>query len=133
MKKPSEADKCNAVAAEIFTGFQAYRADFQIITNGARARFENRDWAGVQRAGEERLTIYRSHLDTVVAAIAAIMADVQLRAGLWRATKAAYLKLIANHYNAELFETFYNSAHLRSKHKSRNSVDTSSRDSQRPP
>jgi len=60
------------VARIIFAGFQRYRAEFQAITATAQARFEHRDWAGVQHAGQERLAIYRTHLEDAVAGIATI-------------------------------------------------------------
>ena len=100
-------DLAAQVALTIFSGFQAYRADFQALTAGAQARFEDRDWAGVQQAAQERLAIYRSHLQDVVAGIAAIGGD----AGQWPAIKSAYVELLGDQYNAELYETFYNSVH----------------------
>ena len=99
------------IALTIFSGFQAYRADFQAVTLGAQTRFENRDWPGVQRAGQERQAIYHSHLDGVSGAIGEVLGNSEFGPALWQATKAAYLRLIGTQYNAELFETFYNSVH----------------------
>ncbi|MCZ6711575.1 MAG: bifunctional isocitrate dehydrogenase kinase/phosphatase [Gammaproteobacteria bacterium] len=110
-QEQARTDKLGSrIALLICSGFQAYRAEFQAVTVGARARFENRDWTSVQRAGQERLAIYRQHLEGVTAAIGEVL-STDFDPVLWRETKAAYLRLIRTEYNAELFETFYNSVH----------------------
>jgi isocitrate dehydrogenase kinase/phosphatase len=103
-------DLASAVAALIADGFRAYRARFQAITLAAGERFRDADWLGVQDANAERLALYATHIDRVVGAIEA-RAGGTLAKSLWPAIRGAYVELIAREYNAELFETFFNSMH----------------------
>ncbi|MFM8355750.1 MAG: bifunctional isocitrate dehydrogenase kinase/phosphatase [Gammaproteobacteria bacterium] len=119
------------IASLIRDGYRAYRARFQDITRAAGARFRAADWLAVQAANAERLALYGVHVRTVVDAI---LAPLSLRARPeptaaaethdaippplvaampfdWPRIRAAYVSLIADEYNAELFETFFNSVH----------------------
>jgi isocitrate dehydrogenase kinase/phosphatase len=98
------------IAARICSGYRAYRQRFQAITRAAGARFRDADWLGVQDANAERLALYAVHIDQVVHHIHALTGGPFADA-LWPAIKAAYVDLIREEYNAELFETFFNSAH----------------------
>ncbi|MFW6094754.1 MAG: bifunctional isocitrate dehydrogenase kinase/phosphatase [Pseudomonadota bacterium] len=98
------------IARRIFRGYETYRQAFQNITLAARSRFENADWLAVQDASAERLASYHHHVDRTAEDIAG-MADAPIGPDLWREVRAAYAELIGSEYNAELFETFYNSVH----------------------
>ncbi|MEZ5560674.1 MAG: bifunctional isocitrate dehydrogenase kinase/phosphatase [Pseudomonadales bacterium] len=96
------------IARIIADGYRAYRAGFQDITRAARERFERADWSGVQLANAERLGSYNRYVARVAASIAAVTGS-EFPMPLWPAVKAAYVREISTEYNAELFETFYNS------------------------
>ena len=46
------------VAVLLLRDFSTYRADFQTITGGARARFQASDWLGAQTAARSRIHLY---------------------------------------------------------------------------
>jgi isocitrate dehydrogenase kinase/phosphatase len=98
------------VARMIADGFRIYRSGFQTITLAAGERFCEGDWLGVQDANSERLAIYAVHVDAVVRNVES-RARGPLDAALWPEIRAAYVELIRSEYNAELFETFFNSLH----------------------
>jgi isocitrate dehydrogenase kinase/phosphatase len=120
MSEPAAAagtidDLARDIAGRIFAGYEAYRQGFQDITLAARARFEQAHWVAVQNANAERLASYHHYVGR---ASQDIMAMLDLPAGstvqdpaLWARARARYVELIRREYNAELFETFYNSVH----------------------
>jgi len=95
----------------IFQGFLSYRRAFQTITAGARQRFESGDWQAVQGTNSKRLALYAQHIDRVAVLIDQTLEGRELDSGRWRQFKSDYQMLIAGQYNAELYETFYNSVH----------------------
>jgi isocitrate dehydrogenase kinase/phosphatase len=95
----------------IFEGFRRYRSDFQTITAGARERFEDGDWLAVQQANAARLALYAEHIGRVSTAIDQALNGALPSAADWARCKADYVELITTEYNAELFETFFNSIH----------------------
>lgn len=103
------------IARRIFKGYETYRQAFQEITLAARTRFEQAQWAAVQKANAERLASYHHHVGRTSEDIRAMLKlpanGNLLNAPLWVAARAAYTELIGHEYNAELFETFYNSVH----------------------
>jgi isocitrate dehydrogenase kinase/phosphatase len=98
------------IARRIFQGYATYRQAFQEVTLAARTRFENAQWLKVQEANGERLACYHHHVDRTAEAIGSMLSG-EIDAALWEETKAAFTMLISREYNAELFETFYNSVH----------------------
>lgn len=98
------------IARRIFHGYETYRQSYQAVTLAARSRFEQAQWLEIQKANADRLASYHHHVDRTADMIAA-MAEGPIDAGLWREARAAYVELITREYNAELFETFYNSVH----------------------
>lgn len=99
-----------SVARRIFRGYEAYRQEFQEITLAARTRFENAQWLAVQEANADRLACYHHHVNRTSDAITELIGNA-LDSALWEDAKAEYTRLIHREYNAELFETFYNSVH----------------------
>jgi isocitrate dehydrogenase kinase/phosphatase len=103
------------VARRIFAGYETYREAYQAITRAAQTRFEQAQWAAVQDANAERLASYHRHVAQTADAIRTLLKlapDALLRdSALWAATRTAYTGLLRREYNAELFETFYNSVH----------------------
>jgi isocitrate dehydrogenase kinase/phosphatase len=104
------ASLAQPIARRIFQGHETYRLAFQEITLSARKRFEGAQWLRVQEASAERLACYRRHVDRTTEAIAALL-DGDIDAAAWEEIKAAFTTLISREYNAELFETFYNSVY----------------------
>ncbi len=98
------------IARRIFQGYGTYRQEFQEITLAARMRFEHAQWLAIQEANANRLACYHHHVDRTAEAIDALL-DGGMDVTLWEETKVAFTTLISREYNAELFETFYNSVH----------------------
>jgi isocitrate dehydrogenase kinase/phosphatase len=99
------------LALIIYHGYKAYRQAFQTITAGARQRFEAGGWQAVQRANGQRLALYATHLHAVTRQMRNELDGLTPDPAQWIRCRADYLTLIEREYNAELFETFYNSVH----------------------
>jgi isocitrate dehydrogenase kinase/phosphatase len=108
--EPGTSALASSVARRIFKGYETYRQGFQKVTLEARTRFENAQWLAVQQASADRLASYHHHVDRTVEDILTMLRG-PFHPALRPATRAAYTELIAHEYNAELFETFYNSVH----------------------
>jgi len=48
------------IARQILLGFDDYREHFRLITEGARARFEQAHWQEAQRASAARINLYEA-------------------------------------------------------------------------
>jgi isocitrate dehydrogenase kinase/phosphatase len=98
-------------ARAILNGFDSMFAEWQNITLGAQARFEQADWHAVQTAMAERLTIYRGKVHNVERVLATIAGDRLHERWLWREAKSQYAELVLTHSNAEIAQTFFNSSY----------------------
>ncbi len=99
------------LAATIASGFESYRERFQAITRAAIDHFVAGDWAAAQSQSTQRLAAHANHLQRTVAEVGEQLQGDAIPHSLWADTRAAYVSLIASEYNAELYETFYNSVH----------------------
>lgn len=97
------------IAKTILNGFDAYFADFQNFTLGAKARFETRAWAGVHQANKERIDLYKTKVNQVVQLVHSVTSKDTSQLQLWREARDTYAQLVANHSNYEIAETFFNS------------------------
>ncbi len=107
---PPLLDRGAAIIEESFTG---YMEDFRALTRGVRARFERRDWFGIQRDSVARLDLYKRAVQEAVATMRQLLRDRTRDQAAWRAFKAAYFERIADRPDAELAETFFNSVSRR--------------------
>jgi isocitrate dehydrogenase kinase/phosphatase len=97
------------VAYHILGGFDKSYRWFCRITGGAQQRFEQALWRETQLAIKERIHIYEQSLSDVVAEIYQQILPHQQNNEFWVGLKAQYLKLLNDHPQFELAETFYNS------------------------
>ncbi len=98
-------------AAAIVVGkYQAYADEFAGVTRRARRRFETRDWHGTQIDAAARLALYRRFLDQCEATLRDRLGDSAADRALWARARSAFAGLIEGRHDAELAETFYNSA-----------------------
>ncbi len=109
--KPKLTDSrlANLGANVIFEAFKAYQNQFNVITLRARARFEQRDWHGLQADATERLDLYRKIIKRNVSDICSLLDDRVTEKLVWASLKAVYSGLIADRDDWELAETFFNS------------------------
>ncbi len=101
------------LAEAILDGFDRHYRLFRAITADARLYFEQADWAAAQRCGRERIDFYDCRVGETVAVL---RREFHLRSaddGLWRRVKVEYSRLLPQHRQPELAETFYNSVFCR--------------------
>ncbi len=101
------------IAEAILDGFERHYRLFRGITSGAKGRFERADWAAAQAAARERISFYDRR---VAETVAILRREFHLRHGddrLWRRVKVEYLRLLPQHHQPELAETYYNSVFCR--------------------
>jgi isocitrate dehydrogenase kinase/phosphatase len=97
------------LARTILNGFHAMFADFQNVTLGAKARFEQQHWHGVQQAQADRLEVYKSKVDNLMPMLNTMVNNALNDLELWREVKRHYIQLISQQSNYEIAETFFNS------------------------
>lgn len=105
----SPSPTARRIAKTILNGFEAYFADFQNYTLGAKARFEKADWQGVQSAHRERIELYKHKVDQIRQLTQDVTSKDVSDLEIWRQARNAYANLVENHSNYEIAETFFNS------------------------
>jgi isocitrate dehydrogenase kinase/phosphatase len=98
-----------AAVTAIHSAYAEYERGFEEITGRARARFEQRDWAGAQADARERLELYKTHVNAAVADVRDILEDAVMERTVWAAMKSEHHTRIPDRSDAELAETFFNS------------------------
>jgi len=100
----------DTIARLILAGFDDYREQFQIITRGARERFERGQWPATQQAASERIALYELKVKATRDSLRRAYSDTLLcDVAYWPDVKAAYIHLIDPRFDDELAETWYNS------------------------
>jgi isocitrate dehydrogenase kinase/phosphatase len=99
----------NLTARAILDAFEDYQEAFMAISQRAKGRFENRDWAGVMADSAERLDLYGSKIDQIEAAVRETLGAQVTDRLVWAGMKAVHSGLIAGREDWELAETFFNS------------------------
>ncbi|WP_295540125.1 bifunctional isocitrate dehydrogenase kinase/phosphatase [uncultured Thiohalocapsa sp.] len=101
------------IAEAILDGFERHYRLFRAITADARLHFEQADWAAAQGCARERIDFYDCRVGETVAVL---RREFHLRTAddnLWRRVKVEYSRLLPQHRQPELAETFYNSVFCR--------------------
>ncbi|TQV76073.1 bifunctional isocitrate dehydrogenase kinase/phosphatase [Exilibacterium tricleocarpae] len=101
------------IAKTILNGFDAYFADFQNMTLGAKARFEKADWQAVHEAHRNRIDLYKQKVMQVCELVRGVTSKDTSDIDLWAQAKLAYAQLVSSHSNYEIAETFFNSIFCR--------------------
>lgn len=96
-------------AYQIMTGFDKSYRLFTRITAGAKVRFEDQQWTETQLAIKERISIYDQNITDIVIDLYQQIHPKQQEPDFWRTAKTQYSKLLSDHPQFELAETFYNS------------------------
>ncbi len=97
------------VISLILEGFRTYLSRYHAITLQAKARFEQRDWAGIQADSQQRIRLYKSQVSQVVRRVKRVMRTESKNLGLWYSFRRSYQERIIGEPAIELAETFYNS------------------------
>ena len=97
------------IASTILAGFNRHFTIFSKITKGAKERFESADWQAERDASRERIEFYDTRVKDAIRDLQQLF-DLELfDSQLWFDVKREYVRLISNHLQPELAETFYNS------------------------
>ena len=99
------------LAKVILNGFDAFFGDFQNVTLGAQARFEQADWLLVHASMSHRLEMYKKKVRDVAALSDGLADGLADDRALWREAKAEYAVLVETHSNYEIAQTFFNSVY----------------------
>ena len=105
-----------AIAKMVLQGFDSHFRIYQQITDGARSRFEMADWEAERIASRQRILFYDQRVDEAIDALNETFA-IHLDELLWHEVKLQYIRLLQNHNQPELAETFYNSVFCRLFHR----------------
>lgn len=103
--QPLTSDAARAVHA----AFADFHAEFNAITRRARSRFESREWLCGQNDALERLGLYPSVVQSLVADLQRLLGASAAERELWTRVKQHYSRAIAGEPNAELAKTFFSS------------------------
>ncbi len=100
------ADQC---ARAVLKAFEKFHAQFRIITQRARERFQDQNWHGMKDDAEERLDLYKSVVDEIVAEVRQLLGSRFDDESVWIDIKNTYSTLSNALDVWELAETFFNS------------------------
>jgi len=98
-----------AIAKTLLNGFERHIFLFSEITRSAQQRFEQCQWAEVQKAARERTDFYELRVSETLSTLKQDFAINELDQNLWQQIKQHYIELLHTHNQPELAETFYNS------------------------
>jgi isocitrate dehydrogenase kinase/phosphatase len=96
-------------AKATLSAFDKFNAAFHSITARAELRFEAKEWAEGQQDASERMDLYELELDALAGRL---RSDLDARAtdqSTWAAARPRFAALVANRYDIDRAETFFNS------------------------
>ncbi len=100
-------------AQVVLAAFDRFGAEFHRFAGRAQARFEARDWPGIQRDTAERLDLYPGVLADVLEQLRRRLGAGLRDRATWRLIRARYEASIAGQVEAPLAQTFFNSVSRR--------------------
>ncbi len=112
--KPKRAQK---IARTILDGFENHITLFQEITAGAQERFEQAKWHEARESARQRIHFYDKRVQETVDILRAQLKISELDKPLWEDVKTRYIRLLLDHQQPELAESFYNSVFCKLFHR----------------
>src|SRR5438105_3503836 len=106
-------EKAQRIAESLLEGFDRHYALFRETSARAKERFEDGDWAAVQRLVKERIRFYDERVSEYVDRLSADLAAGRPGDATWQDAKLRYVGLLVDHKRPELAETFFNSVTTR--------------------
>lgn len=104
------SDEAVGVAAGLtLEGFEAFNLSFQAITRRVKHTFEARDWQAECRDAVERLDLYERMIDRVAERLDRALGEPASQEALWISAKRRFGTLVAERYDIDRAETFFNS------------------------
>jgi len=110
-------EQAKQIARMVLDGFELHYRLFREISAGARGRFERADWQTIQQVSRERIHFYDRRVEETTERLAQTLGLLQLDELLWQRVKVEYVRLLHQHQQPELAETFYNSVFCRLFHR----------------
>jgi isocitrate dehydrogenase kinase/phosphatase len=103
-------DNVGILAAKLtLEAFDALNATFRTITRRAQGRFEQRDWQGGRSDAANRLDAYEDALEHVSVELGWALGQRAREQSVWVAAKPRFASLVAQRYDIERAETWFNS------------------------
>ena len=112
--KPRRAEK---IARTILDGFENHFTLYQEITSGAQERFEQANWHEVREAARQRIHFYDKRIEETVEILRTKLHISELDKTLWEEVKIHFIRLLLEHRQPELAESFYNSVFCKLFHR----------------
>lgn len=109
--------RARLIAQTLIEGFDKHYRRFRETSAGAKARFEQGDWHGVQQAVRERIQFYDDRVVETAARLLREFNAATVADAVWRQAKLYYIGLLTNHSQPELAETFFNSVFCKILHR----------------
>ncbi len=101
---------CEA-AAGIHDGFVNYNNNYRRISQRARSRFENRDWAGARTDLSARIELYDKSVSRTLATQRKLLGAQIDDLKIWQDIKKIYWSRVEDIPNGEFSKTFFNSVY----------------------
>jgi isocitrate dehydrogenase kinase/phosphatase len=98
-------------AATIRDGFVNYNNNYRRITQRARARFEQRDWAGARNDLSERIELYEKSVSRTLAAVRKLLDERADDLDIWPEIRRIYWSRVDDIPDGEFSKTFFNSVY----------------------
>ena len=89
--------------------FDAFNADFRVITRRAGGRYETRDWPGGRLDAAARLDLYEQALERIAVDLDSRFGPQVREQALWVSAKRRFASLVEPRYDIDRAETFFNS------------------------
>jgi len=106
------------IAGVLLESFDAFYSRFLEVTRGAKLRFENADWHGVQVAQKKRISLYDYHVGKAATQLQSMSEDTNTGRSFLAHVKDEFELLLQHYPNFEIAESFFNSVYRRIfKHK----------------
>lgn len=95
------------IALCIRESFESYSAEFAAISGRAKSRFEKREWQGVLKDAEARLSLYHEYLNRIELRLNAMLGNGAHDFQGWATIKGEFLKFYLDSYNADLALVYF--------------------------
>lgn len=100
----------------ILEAYIAYHGKYKRITKRAQARFEGKDWYGMQEDSRGRISLYQEMVGETTDKLLEFLGERSLDRDFWLRTKVYYAEEIANFNTRNIAESFYNSVFRHAHH-----------------
>lgn len=111
MATTPEQNLIRLAAAGIHDGFVNYNNNYRRITRRARARFEQREWAGARKDLVERIELYDKSVSRTLGALRPLLDQHLDELETWQEIRRVYWNRVDDIPDGEFSKTFFNSVY----------------------